>query len=96
MAEALQRADFPAVTALLQNDFHDVFARSTPEIAHAADLLRAAGAEHALMTGSGSCVFALTETREQRDALSGALQLPQGYRAYTCALWNGEAWRNAA
>jgi 4-diphosphocytidyl-2-C-methyl-D-erythritol kinase len=95
MAEALQRADFTAVTALLQNDFHDVLA-ATPEIACAIDVLHRAGAAHALMTGSGSCVFTLTETREQRDALAAALQLPQGYRAYTCALWNGEAWRNAA
>jgi 4-diphosphocytidyl-2-C-methyl-D-erythritol kinase len=96
MAEALQRADFNGVAALLQNDFEVVIAPATPEIARALDLLRGAGAAHALMTGSGSCVFALFETREQRDSVAGGLQLPQGYRTYMAALWNGEAWRNAA
>jgi 4-diphosphocytidyl-2-C-methyl-D-erythritol kinase len=96
MAEALQRADFSAVNSLLQNDFQDVIAPATPEIARAIDLLRGAGAVHPLMTGSGSCVFALTETLEQRETLAAGLELPPGYRVYTCALWNGEAWRNAA
>ncbi len=96
MAEALQRADFDAVVSLLQNDFEDVIAPATPEIAHALELLRNAGAAHPLMTGSGSCVFALTQTREQRDAIAAAVQLPEGYRMYTASLWNGEAWRRAA
>jgi 4-diphosphocytidyl-2-C-methyl-D-erythritol kinase len=96
MAEALQRADFSAVTALLHNDFEDVLAPATPAIARAIGLLREAGAAQPLMTGSGSCVFALTETREKRDALADALRLPEGYRMYACAMWNGEAWRSAA
>lgn len=96
MSEALQRADFHLVTELLQNDFQDVIAPATPEIARAIELLRNAGAAHPLMTGSGSCVFALTETLQQRDALADALQLPDGYRLYTGSFWNGEAWRRAA
>jgi 4-diphosphocytidyl-2-C-methyl-D-erythritol kinase len=96
MAEALQRGDFNAVIALLQNDFQDVIAPATPEVARAIDLLRAAGAAHALMTGSGSCVFALIETAEQRDAIARVLELPAGYRSYTASFWIGEAWRNAA
>jgi 4-diphosphocytidyl-2C-methyl-D-erythritol kinase len=48
------------------------------------------------MTGSGSCVFALIETAEQRDAIARVLELPAGYRSYTASFWNGEAWRNAA
>jgi 4-diphosphocytidyl-2-C-methyl-D-erythritol kinase len=96
MAEALQRAEFKTVVALLQNDFHDVLVPETPEIARGLDLLRAAGATHVLMTGSGSCVFSLAETVETRDALAGALDLPEGFRKYACSFWNGEAWRNAA
>jgi 4-diphosphocytidyl-2-C-methyl-D-erythritol kinase len=96
MAEALQRADFESVTALLQNDFHDVITPATPQIARAIELLRNAGAAHPLMTGSGSCVYALTETLQQRESLADALQLPEGYRLYTGSFWNGEAWRRAA
>jgi 4-diphosphocytidyl-2-C-methyl-D-erythritol kinase len=96
MAEALQRSDFDAVVTLLQNDFQNVIAPATPEIARALDVLRNAGAPQALMTGSGSCVFALTKTREQRDSLEHALELPPGYRKYSASLWSGEAWRRAA
>lgn len=96
MAEAIQREDFETAISLLQNDFQDIIAPATPEIARALDLLRDAGAAHRLMTGSGSCVFALTQTREQRDAIAAALRLPHGYEMYTASFWNGEAWRRAA
>lgn len=96
MADALQRADFPAAVALLQNDFHDVLAPATPEIGAALDMLRAAGSDNALMTGSGSCVFALAETAAKRDALAAAVTPRDGYRLYACSFWNGEAWRSAA
>ncbi|HKU66917.1 MAG TPA: 4-(cytidine 5'-diphospho)-2-C-methyl-D-erythritol kinase [Candidatus Baltobacteraceae bacterium] len=96
MAEALQRADFDRVLSLLQNDFEDVLAPATPEIASARDALARAGANRPLMTGSGSCVFALTRTRAQADALAAALQLPDSFRVFRCAFWNGEDWRGAA
>lgn len=96
MAEALQRADFAAVTDLLQNDFHDVIAPASPEIAHAMKALATAGAPHARLTGSGSCVFTLAQSPQQRDALLAALELPSGYRTYACTFWNGPAWRSAA
>ncbi|HZV77622.1 MAG TPA: hypothetical protein VFF63_07700, partial [Candidatus Babeliales bacterium] len=35
LLEALQRADFAAVESLMQNDFHDVIAAKTPEVARA-------------------------------------------------------------
>lgn len=96
MAEALQRAEFSRAVSLLQNDFHDVLLPATPEIAKAAALLREAGASNALMTGSGSCVFALIENEAERDAIAERIALPHGYAKYACAFWNGEAWRNAA
>jgi 4-diphosphocytidyl-2-C-methyl-D-erythritol kinase len=96
MAEAVQRADFRAAVSLLQNDFQDVLVPATPAISSALAVLRAAGSDHALMTGSGSCVFALAETTAERDALAARVQVPEGYRLYTCSFWNGEAWRNAA
>jgi len=96
MAEALQRRQFERVVSLLQNDFHDVVVPGAPQIAQALDVLRDAGAPHALMTGSGSCVFALAQTAAQRDELANRVRLPEDYKMYTCAFWNGEPWRSAA
>lgn len=96
MAEALQRAEFSRAVSLLQNDFHDALVPVTPEIAKAANLLWEAGASNALMTGSGSCVFALIETDAERDAIAQRIALPDGYAKFACAFWNGEAWRHAA
>lgn len=96
MAEALQRGAFERVLSLLQNDFEDVLAPATPEIAASLDALRAAGAGRPLMTGSGSCVFALVRTRGEADALAGALRAPDGHRVFRCAFWNGANWRSAA
>jgi 4-diphosphocytidyl-2-C-methyl-D-erythritol kinase len=96
MAQALQRSDFEHAVALLQNDFYDVLVPSSPQIAAARDMLRAAGASSALMTGSGSCVFALVQTAQECSALADRLRPPAEYRVYTAAFWNGEAWRSAA
>jgi 4-diphosphocytidyl-2-C-methyl-D-erythritol kinase len=94
MGEALQRGDFERVLALMQNDFEDVLAPATPEIAAALDALRAAGANRPLLTGSGSCVFALAQTLDEAGALADALRLPEPYRVFRCAFWSGEAWRS--
>lgn len=96
MGEALQRGEFDRVVSLLQNDFEDVLAPATPEIAAALDAMRAAGAQHPLMTGSGSCVFALTQTADEAQMLANALSLPQSYRVFRCAFCSGEAWRRPA
>lgn len=96
MGEALQRHEFDRVVSLLQNDFQNVLLPAVPEIANSCELLRAAGAGNALMTGSGSCVFALVKMQWQREEIAARVHLPEGYRMYQCAFWNGEAWRNAA
>jgi 4-diphosphocytidyl-2-C-methyl-D-erythritol kinase len=70
MLEALQRAEFPRVQALLQNDFHDVIATSTPQVMAALDALRVAGATNALLAGSGSCVFALSPEKAHIEAIA--------------------------
>jgi 4-diphosphocytidyl-2-C-methyl-D-erythritol kinase len=96
LGEALQRGQFDHVQSLLQNDFHDAVALRVPEIAAALDLLRGAGAVHPLMTGSGSCVFALTATREECDALAAEVRRRTEFPVYTAAFWSGSAWRSAA
>lgn len=95
-AEALQRGEFERVLALLSNDFHDVFVDAMPEIRNAVRSLEAAGARKALMTGSGSAVFALAEDEAERDAIAGSVQLPAGAELFTVALCNGDGWRAAA
>jgi 4-diphosphocytidyl-2-C-methyl-D-erythritol kinase len=93
MLEALQRAEFPRVQALLQNDFHDVIATSTPEIMAALDALRAAGATNALLAGSGSCVFALSPEKAHIEALARRLTLPPKYERFVTRFATTPEWR---
>jgi 4-diphosphocytidyl-2-C-methyl-D-erythritol kinase len=90
---ALQRFDFDAVERLLQNDFHDAIASSTPEVARAIDALHAGGARRALLAGSGSCVFTLAPERERIEAIASRLHLPPGYAIFQTAFANAAAWR---
>jgi 4-diphosphocytidyl-2-C-methyl-D-erythritol kinase len=87
-AEALQRADFDGVTALLQNDFEPVIASEYPEVAEALALLRNWSRTPALLTGSGSCVFTLWETHPEKP-----LALPPGFERFDAAFCPAEAWR---
>jgi 4-diphosphocytidyl-2-C-methyl-D-erythritol kinase len=92
MLEALQRADFARVQALLQNDFHDVIAASTPEVATAIEALRAAGAQNALLAGSGSCVFTLAPGRARIDAIAARLELPATFERFVTRFASTPAW----
>jgi 4-diphosphocytidyl-2-C-methyl-D-erythritol kinase len=93
---ALQRGDFAEVERLLSNDFHDVIAAATPEVAAALDALRAAGANNALLSGSGSCVFTLAPDRTQIDNVLERLALPESYRRFATAFAATPDWRAAA
>jgi 4-diphosphocytidyl-2-C-methyl-D-erythritol kinase len=90
---ALQRFDFDEVERLLQNDFHDVIAQSTPEVATAIDALHGAGARRALLSGSGSCVFTLAPERERIEALASRLHLPPAYAVFQTSFASPSAWR---
>ena len=60
---------------LIQNDFEPGLANIHPEIQHAMNQLKAAGAHYAQMTGSGSAVFGLFDSEQQaRD-----VDLDQGH-----------------
>ena len=80
MLEALQRAEFARVEALLQNDFHEIIAARSPEVARAVEALRAAGAGNALLAGSGSCVFTVAPERSTIEAIARSLELPPDVR----------------
>ena len=56
---ALQAGDFDRLSASLSNDLQDAAVRLHPEIGREIEALRANGVGGVLMSGSGSCVFAL-------------------------------------
>jgi 4-diphosphocytidyl-2-C-methyl-D-erythritol kinase len=90
---ALQRFDFDTVERLLHNDFHDVIAASTPQVATAIDALHGAGAHRALLAGSGSCVFTLAPERERIEAIASRLHLPASYAVFQTRFADTPAWR---
>lgn len=78
--DAFTDGDFPEVCRRLHNAFERVILPEAPAILDARETLRANGAGAALMTGSGSNVFGLYETR--REAESGLEKvLKQGWKA---------------
>ncbi len=93
MLTALQRANFNEVQARLHNDFHDTIVERSPAIAHALDALRAARASNALLAGSGSCVFTLTKTRGESEAILSRLALPANYECFATAFAPTPGWR---
>lgn len=96
MVDALQTRDFDRVVSLLSNDFESVMTAMEPEIRTAADALRKAGAQKPLMTGSGSCVFALARTREECARIAEDLDLSESFERYACAFNDAHAWRAEA
>ena len=90
---ALQRGDFGEVERLLSNDFHDVIAEATPQVALALDALRAAGASNALLSGSGSAVFTLARDAAVVASIDARLDLDASYRRYPTAFAHGRSWR---
>ena len=58
---------FRAHRELFVNDLEEFAAKEVPDIKIAEDLLEREGAEFAMMSGSGSCVFGVFESVEKRD-----------------------------
>jgi 4-diphosphocytidyl-2-C-methyl-D-erythritol kinase len=83
--DALQRGDFAALQVHLGNDFHDLILAAFPPIARAHAAMRSAGASQAMLSGSGSCLFALFPNEADahtvhdamaRDAIEDAFVAP--------------------
>jgi 4-diphosphocytidyl-2-C-methyl-D-erythritol kinase len=91
--DALQRGDFAALSAVLVNDFHDVVLSAYPEVARADAALRSAGAESVLLSGSGSCLFALFEGEDAAKACSARLTASAFERTFTVPFHHDVAWR---
>lgn len=73
MADALRGCDPAGVAASVGNDFEKVVFEKFPEIRQLRDRLMELGASAAAMTGSGSAVFGLFESRKRAEAASEQL-----------------------
>jgi 4-diphosphocytidyl-2-C-methyl-D-erythritol kinase len=91
--EAVQRADYAAAVAAATNDFEPLIAAAYPPVAAALRALRAAGAECAMLSGSGGATFALCEREDAARALAAAVVLPADARLFVVPLAAGEDWR---
>ncbi len=90
--EALQRADFDAVSDALVNDFESVVLRAYPVAARAHAALAAAAGTRALLAGSGACSFALFRSEDAARA-AGARLDPAVATPYVAPLRADEGWR---
>jgi 4-diphosphocytidyl-2-C-methyl-D-erythritol kinase len=91
--DALQRRDFAALTATLVNDFHDVIVAAYPAVARARDALVAAGARDVLLSGSGSCLFALCACEADARAIAERIDATTVEALFAVPLHHDDAWR---
>ena len=73
MCQALESGDLGAVAAALVNDLQPPAVALHPEIRETMDVLKAAGAEGVLMSGSGSTVFGLVASEAKGRQVAAAL-----------------------
>jgi len=92
---AVQRGDYAAAVADAINDFESPIAAAYPAVAAALAALRAAGAPHAMLSGSGAATFALFADEASARALAARLVAPDGARTFVVPLAHGDAWRGA-
>ena len=91
--EAVQRADFDAFAAALANDFHDPILAAYPGVARADAALRAAGAAHVMLSGSGSCVFAIFASETGARDVARRLDADAVARTFVVPFHHDPAWR---
>ena len=91
--EAVQRADYAAAIAAATNEFEPLIAAQYTPVADALEALRAAGAAHAMLSGSGGATFALCEDEAAARALGGAITLPVRARLFVAPLADADGWR---
>lgn len=74
MIDAIQRQDFAGIVASLHNDFESTVLNEYPVIDTVKRSLIEAGAEAALLSGSGASVFGIARTEAQAKAIAEALK----------------------
>ncbi len=78
----------------LQNDFEPVVFEIEPEIERAKVALMKAGAQVALLAGSGSAVFGIFDNEDAKRAIS-AIELEPGWRVFPCWTVGRSHYRSA-
>lgn len=108
-APALTKADAVAILAISRtgaytalsspedwhNDFEPAIFQLEPEIARARAALAQAGAQPALLAGSGACVFGVFADGAARERARAALQTEAGWRVFACATLARRAYEQA-
>jgi 4-diphosphocytidyl-2-C-methyl-D-erythritol kinase len=79
--------DWPAAFASCRNDFEPVVASRRPEIAEIVGTLRARGAVHAMLSGSGSAVFGLFADDAASAAAVAGFAGRDGWRIWHTWTW---------
>jgi len=79
----------------LQNDFELVAFQLEPEIERAKAALMRAGAEAALLAGSGSAVFGIFHNRDAQTRAIQMIELEAGWRVFPCRTVGRNPYRSA-
>ena len=78
-------ADFPdSLCGVWSNDFEAVVVRLHPEIGRARERLVEAGAERVMLSGSGSSVFGVFESKGEAARARETLKVESGWRVFAC------------
>jgi 4-diphosphocytidyl-2-C-methyl-D-erythritol kinase len=79
----------------LQNDFEPVAFELEPEISRAKVALLNAGAEAALLAGSGSAVFGIFDSEDAQKRAIQVMELESGWRVFPCSTVGRSHYRSA-
>ncbi len=79
----------------LQSDFEPVVFALAPDIERAKVALMTAGAEAALLAGSGSAVFGIFDNRDAQERAIQMIEVETGWRVFLCRTVGRRAYRNA-
>ncbi len=79
----------------LQNDFEPAVFDLAPEIKRAKVALMKAGAEAALLAGSGSAVFGIFDNGDAQERAIQMIELEAGWRVFLCRTVGRSAYRKA-
>ena len=88
--QVFDRADFASLT----NDFEVVAFDLAPEIRRAKAALLKAGANAALLAGSGSAVFGSFDSEDAQRRAIQAIELETGWRVFPCRTVGRDAYRS--
>jgi len=81
--------------ASLGNDFEQVVFDLEPELARAKAALMGAGAQAAMLAGSGSAVFGIFDSEDAQRRAIQAIELETGWRVFPCKMVGRDDYQNA-